>query len=143
MKPTLPSSSNSSSSSPSSGAGLGAGVLSYFSLFSSFSTLICCALPALLVSLGMGAVVAGTVSQFPSLIWLSENKDGVFVFAGSLLALNGFLLWKGRNAPCPIDPQLRMACIRGRKWSRIVYFFSLGLFAVGIFFGFLAVEIFA
>ncbi len=31
-----------------------AALLNYFSLFSSFSTLICCALPSVLVLLGMG-----------------------------------------------------------------------------------------
>ena len=39
------------------------------SLFTSFSTLICCALPALLVSIGAGATLAGIISNFPQLIF--------------------------------------------------------------------------
>ena len=35
-----------------------AALLNYFSLFGSFSTLICCALPSVLVLLGMGTAVA-------------------------------------------------------------------------------------
>ena len=38
-----------------------AGLLNYFSLFTSLSTLLCCALPSLLVLLGLGASVASTL----------------------------------------------------------------------------------
>ncbi len=113
-------------------------LLNYFMLFGSMSTLICCALPALLVSLGLGAVLAGLASNVPALIWISEHKIQVFVFSGAMLALNGFLLWKNRNAPCPIDPQLRDACISGRKTSRNIYLISLLIFAVGFFFAYVA-----
>ena len=117
-------------------------VITYFTLFGSMSTLICCALPALLVSLGLGAVMAGLASNVPGLMWVSENKVGVFVFAGSMLALNGFLLWRNRNAPCPIDPKLRDACIKGRRTSKNVYFISLAVFATGFFFAFIAPTLF-
>lgn len=109
-------------------------LLSYLTLFGSMSTLICCALPALLVSLGLGAVLAGLASDVPGLIWASENKLLLFGFSGVMLAGNGFLIWKNRNAPCPLDPKLREACISGRRITKIVYFISLGLFLIG--FGF-------
>ena len=112
--------------------------IAYFALFGSMSTLICCALPALLVSLGMGAVLVGLASSFPALIWVSEHKVQVFALAGTMLALNGFLLWKNRNAPCPIDPALRDTCIRGRRSARNIYFLSLFVFFVGFFFAYLA-----
>jgi len=98
------------------------GIVNYLTLFGSLSTLICCALPSLLVSLGLGAVMAGLASNVPGLIWVSEHKTGVFVFAGVMLFLNGLLLWRNRNAPCPIDPALRDTCIRGRKTSKYLYF---------------------
>ncbi|WP_374080007.1 hypothetical protein [Bdellovibrio bacteriovorus] len=110
----------------------------FLTLFSSTGTLICCALPALLVSLGMGAVLAGLAGNVPGLIWVSENKLTVFVFAGMMLSLNGFLLWRNRNAPCPIDPQLRDACISGRKFSARVYILSVLVFLTGFFFAFIA-----
>lgn len=112
--------------------------LNYFMLFGSMSTLICCALPALLVSLGLGAVMAGLATNVPGLIWASENKLWVFMFAGGMLTLNGVLLWVNRNAPCPVDLKLREACTRGRKASLRLYLFSLGVFAIGFFFAFLA-----
>jgi hypothetical protein len=55
------------------------------SLFTSAATLVCCALPALMVSLGMGAVLAGLVSDFPQLVWLSKHKIEVFGLAAVLL----------------------------------------------------------
>lgn len=112
--------------------------LNYLTLFSSTGTLICCALPALLVSLGLGAVMAGLAGNVPGLIWLSENKTIVFGFAGAMLMFNGLLIWRNRNAPCPIDPKLRDACISGRKFSLNIYFVSVGIFMIGSFFAFIA-----
>lgn len=117
-------------------------LINYFTLFGSMGTLVCCALPALLVSLGLGAVMAGLATNVPGLMWMSENKTGVFAFAAIMLAINGYLLWRGRNAPCPIDPKLRDACITGRKTSRRLYIFSLAVFATGFFFAYVAPRLF-
>lgn len=117
-------------------------VISFFSLFTSMGTLLCCALPAFLVSLGLGAVMAGLSSNVPGLIWVSERKVSVFIFAGIMLATNGFILWRNRNEPCPIDPALRDACITGRKISRNIYFGSLIIFLIGFFFSYIAPKIF-
>ena len=111
--------------------------INYFTLFGSMSTLICCALPALLVSLGLGAVLAGIASNVPALIWVSEHKIQVFVFSAAMLSLNGYMLWKNKDAPCPIDPKLRDACISGRKTSRNLYFISLGIFLIGFLFAYI------
>ena len=118
-------------------------LLNYFTLFSSMSTLICCALPSLLVSLGLGAVLAGLASNIPALIWVSEHKIQVFIFSGVMLLLNGFIIWKNKDAPCPIDPKLRDACIKGRKFSRNIFFISLTVFLIGFFFAFVAPNIFS
>lgn len=118
-------------------------LLNYFTLFSSMSTLICCALPSLLVSLGLGAVLAGLASNVPALIWVSEHKIQVFIVSGAMLLLNGFIIWKNKDAPCPIDPKLRDACIKGRKFSRNIFFISLTVFLIGFFFAFVAPNIFS
>jgi hypothetical protein len=113
--------------------------LNYATLFTSVSTLLCCALPALLVSLGMGAVLAGLASNIPGLIWVSEHKTAVFITAGLLLAGNGFIIWRNRNAPCPIDPKQRDACITGRTFSKNIYLISLGIYTIGFFFAYVAI----
>jgi hypothetical protein len=118
------------------------GLVNYLTLFSSTGTLLCCALPALLVSLGLGAVMAGLASHLPGLIWISENKIVVFSFAGFMLLMNGLLIWSARSAPCPVDPKLRDACISGRKFSRNIYFISVFIFSIGFFFAFIAPQIF-
>lgn len=116
--------------------------INYITLFSTTGTLICCALPTLLVSLGLGAAMAGLASKIPGLVWISEQKTEVFIFAAIMLALNAYLIWKNRNAPCPIDPALRDACISGRTFSRNIYFISVAIFLIGFFFAFLAPKIF-
>ena len=63
-----------------------AALLNYFSLFSSFSTLICCALPSVLVLLGMGSAVASLLSAAPWLVSLSRHKIWIFCIAGVLIA---------------------------------------------------------
>jgi len=63
-----------------------AALLNYFSLFSSFSTLICCALPSILVLLGLGTTVASLLSAAPWLVSLSRHKIWTFSIAGTLIA---------------------------------------------------------
>ena len=105
-------------------------------LLASSTTLICCVLPAVLVSIGAGAALVGLVSAFPQLVWLSEHKGLVFGIAGALLAISGVVLWRGRRLPCPADPALAASCMRLRRVSAVLYAVSAGLFAVGAIFAF-------
>lgn len=107
-------------------------------LFSSFGTLLCCALPALLVTIGAGAAVAGLVSAAPQLIWLSEHKVGLFIFAGVTLMASGVMRHLNRNAPCPVDPAKAQACERLRRFNAIIFYFSLTLYVTGFYFAFIA-----
>lgn len=116
-------------------------LLPYLSLFTSAGTLVCCALPALLVTIGAGAVLAGLVSAVPQLIWLSTYKIQVFVIAGLLLLVTGVMQWRMRNVPCPIDPDLAASCMRMRSINKWVFVFSLLIYAVGFFFAFVASRI--
>jgi hypothetical protein len=108
------------------------------SLFTSGSTLICCALPATLVAIGSAATLASLVSHFPQLIWISEHKGLVFGLAGAMLAIAGYLQWQARNAPCPADAALAEICAKTRKNALRIYWLSVGIFAVGAFFAFIA-----
>ena len=112
--------------------------LSLLSLFSSGGTLICCALPALLVSLGAGAVMASVVSSVPQIVWFSEHKLGVFIFAGVMLSISGFLQWKARSLACPSDKGLAELCNKTRVSSLNIYIFSVCVFLIGGFMAFLA-----
>ena len=105
-------------------------------LLASSGTLICCALPALLVALGAGAVLSSLVSALPQLVWISEHKNGVFLLAGTMLAAAGVAQWRARCSPCPLDPVLRDSCLRTRRLSAAVYTLSVALFAVGGWFAY-------
>jgi hypothetical protein len=111
-------------------------------LFGSTATLICCALPALLVALGMGAVVAGLVSTVPQITWLSENKPIVFGASGAIIAIAGWLQWRARNAPCPADPAAARACQRLRAASVVILAIAAIAWCIGAFFAFFAAQLF-
>ncbi len=113
-------------------------VVPSLTLFTSLSTLVCCALPALFVTLGAGATLAGIVSNVPQLTWFSEHKVALFTFSGIMLALGGILQYRARFEPCPIDPVLARACTRNRRISQTIYGISLVLFLTGAFFAFVA-----
>lgn len=111
---------------------------SLLSLFTSSGTLVCCALPALLVTLGAGAALSSLVSAVPQLVWLSEHKEAVFVVAALMLAIAGYMQWRARTLPCPTDTALAATCTRTRKFSLRMYFVSLAIFLTGGFFAFIA-----
>ncbi|BEI42543.1 MULTISPECIES: hypothetical protein [unclassified Polynucleobacter] len=112
-------------------------ISSVITLLASSSTLICCAIPALLVSLGAGAALASLVAVFPQIVWISEHKEVIFAISTFLMVLGGILQWRNRNAPCPIDPALRDTCLKTRKNSLRIYWFSLVLLLVGAWFAFI------
>ena len=116
-------------------------LLPSLSLFTSLGTLFCCALPALFVVLGAGAMLAGILSSAPFLIVLSKYKVLLFIISGLLMLLSGFLIWKSRNAPCPADPLKARACNRLRVASLVIYFLSVGIYAIGFFFAFIITKI--
>jgi len=116
---------------------LSSGVLSYLSLFSSFGTLLCCALPSLFVLVGLGATVASFLSAVPWLVTLSRHKTWVFALSGMLIA--GNLLYVYVAAPrlqqqggqCPVDaPE---ACVSAGRFSRSVLWVSAVIYGVGVF----------
>ena len=111
-------------------------VVAFLSLFTSLSTLLCCALPAAFVMLGLGATFAGLVGAVPQLIWVSEHKTPFFGFGALMLTIGGALQWHARKLACPVDPALAGACRTTRDWSSWVYFASVGLYLIGAGFAF-------
>lgn len=117
-------------------------ILPTLSLLTSVGTLVCCALPALLVTLGMGATLAGLIGVAPWITALSEYKTLIFIVAGVLIVLAALLQWRARNAPCPVDPLKAKACRQLRKASWITLGIATFFYMVGVFFAFVAVYIF-
>jgi hypothetical protein len=116
------------------------GGLTWLSLFVSAGTLVCCALPIVLVTLGFGAAVAVTTSAFPFLITLSQHKAWVFVFSGFILGVSGWPLYRpGRH--CPSDPELKELCDRALVLNRRIYWASVVVWSVGFFAAYLALPL--
>jgi hypothetical protein len=110
---------------------------SLVTLLASSGTLICCAIPALLVSIGAGAALASLVAIFPQIVWISEYKEIVFAISALLMIIGGVLQWRNRHAPCPVDPKLRDACLKTRKTSLRIYLASLLILIIGSWFAFI------
>jgi len=98
-------------------------------LFTTSSTLICCALPIALVSLGLGAVVASVASSAPWLIWLTQKKAWVFGITGLILLITAWALYRP-NRSCPADPKLGKYCTKAHKWNSIIYIISVILWGI-------------
>jgi hypothetical protein len=104
----------------------------FAALLASSTTLVCCVLPAVMVSLGAGAAVVGLITTFPQLIWLSEHKAAVFGIATALLVLSGLLLLWAHRLPCPLDSDLGRKCMRLRRIGARLYVVSVGLLILSI-----------
>jgi len=109
---------------------------SFISLFTSGGTIICCALPALLVSIGAGAALSSFISVFPQIVWLSIYKIPIFIGAFSMLLIAGYMQWQAKNMPCPADKQLAQQCSRARKVSLWIYCIAVVIFCIGLIFAF-------
>ncbi len=112
------------------------------SLFTSTGTLLCCALPALMVTLGAGAVLAGLVSAVPWLVFLSQYKVWTFTVAGVMLIFAGYMKYRARYLPCPAQPAQAKLCQKMRRVSNLIYGLSVLIYAIGFFFAFVAVHLF-
>ena len=113
------------------------GLLSYLSLFTSFGTLLCCALPSLLVLLGLGATVASFLSVVPWLVTMSHHKNWVFAVSGVMIASNFVYLYvmaphlQKRAGVCSADGL--DGCVQASRTSRVVLWISAILYCSGAF----------
>jgi len=106
-------------------------------LLTSLSTLICCTLPAIMITLGMGAALSSLTSNVPQLIWLSERKPFVFGSSFVLLSLAWLVRYLTRNMSCPADPVLAKSCTRLRRLGGWVLYAGFTVWAIGAFSAFI------
>ena len=107
-------------------------------LFASTSTLICCALPALLVAIGATGALVSLFSNIPFLITISENKEIVFIISGLLIITAFWTQRKDEIDSCELDDTLMMSCNNLKKINKIMLYSSLFIYLVGLFFAFFA-----
>jgi len=121
-----------------------ASLLNYFSLFSSFSTLLCCALPSVLVLLGMGTAVVSVLSAAPWLVSLSRHKAWTFNLAGLLIAASFVMTYAvvpriRSGAACAADGA--ETCSEVSRLSRWVLWISVLIWSAGFFVAYLLAPI--
>ena len=110
-------------------------LLGYFSLFTSVGTLLCCALPSLLVLAGLGASVASTLSAMPWLVTLSRHKQWTFAATGILIGLSFlntyYVAPRVKAKAC--SPDNPPACEDASKLSKVLLWVSATIYVVGFF----------
>ena len=114
--------------------------LGWLALFTSLGTLLCCALPILLVLMGFGAVVATVTYQLPWLVTLTEQKLWLFSISGGILAACAWVIWK-QPATCPTDPSLAELCQQAKRWNRHLFWGALAIWGVGFSAAYLALPL--
>ena len=120
---------------------LGRGRWGWLVLFTSSSTLICCALPILLVSLGLGAVSASLFSALPFLMTVAQYKSLVFTLSAAMLGVAFWAVYRP-NRSCPTEPELAAQCQRADSFNKKVVWFSIGLWLIGFSAAYLALPLY-
>ena len=108
-------------------------------LFTSLTTLVCCALPALFITIGMGATLASLIGFIPLITKVSDYKIIIFVVSAIIIIFGFLILWNSRNYSCPTDPIKAYYCKILRKLSWTILFLSLAIFLLGGFYAFFAI----
>lgn len=107
--------------------------LSWLTLFITSGTLLCCALPIILVSMGYGAVVASLNYNIPGLLSLAENKFWALSLSTLLLLFLAWVIWRP-NQSCPADKKLAVYCHKTKRWNKRVFWLSITIWMIGFFF---------
>ncbi len=110
-------------------------------LFTSSTTLVCCALPILLVTLGLGAVSASLFANLPLLVTLAQYKAWMFTGSVAVLLVTAWLLFRPGRA-CPTDPELAEQCDNAHRWNIRFLGASVVIWVVGFAAAYLALPIY-
>ena len=105
----------------------------WLTLFTTSGTLLCCALPILLVSLGLGSVVASMNYNIPGMFWLAQHKYWTIALSACMLAFLAWMIWRPTQS-CPTDPELARYCETSKKWNKRIFWLSVIIWSTGFFF---------
>ena len=113
---------------------------SFFALFTSTGTLICCALPAAVAAFAGGAAVTSMVSTFPWMVTLSAQKEWIFLGAAVMLTISGVLIYrpKGKVA-CSVTGG--EGCEVAGRFTKVMFWASASIYTIGVFFAYALVPI--
>ena len=117
--------------------GAGEVVSAYASLFVSVTTLICCALPALLVLLGFGVTAVLTFfTAVPGWEKLGQYTMPFFAAGALVLSLGFYFAYRkapGQSDVCEIPAGGgESACSTATRWNRRILWLSLSLYLIAL-----------
>ncbi|WP_019029992.1 hypothetical protein [Colwellia piezophila] len=104
----------------------------WITLFVASGTLLCCALPILLVTLGFGAVVASLNYNIPGLLFLAEHKLWTLTIAAVILIVLAWIIWRP-NQYCPVESDLAALCKKSKRLNKRIFWLSLMIWFIGLF----------
>jgi mercuric ion transport protein len=113
-------------------------ILPFFGLFTSLATIMCCALPIILVTLGMGVVFANLTANFPFITWLAMKSLYLFIVAIFLLLAGGYFIFL-RPQTCPADKKLAQICNKTKKFNKITWWLSVVILVISFFFKYILI----
>lgn len=111
-----------------------------FSFLLSTATLLCCTLPILLITLGLGTTLAAITSQWTVLPLLSAHKFWIFFISGIILLIADIVANRPQTS-CPVDPEQAKKCMRVRQFHKTLFWSAVTLWAIGFFSAYLAVPV--
>jgi len=113
---------------------------SVLTLVLSGGTLLCCALPILLIALGLSGAVVFLTNALPWLVALSQHKVWIFAISGIYLLFTAWLIYRPERA-CPADPELARLCARADRLNRGIFWVGTAIYAIGFIVSYLLLPI--
>lgn len=113
-------------------------LLPFFGLFTSISTILCCALPIILVTLGMGAVFANLTASFPAITWLATKAIYLFVITTIIVLISGYFIFI-KPQTCPSDKKLADICKKSKKFNKVIWYLSVIIVIISFFFKYILI----
>ncbi|MEX0647477.1 MAG: hypothetical protein WEA56_10060 [Balneolaceae bacterium] len=105
---------------------------SFLALFTSTGTLICCAIPALVVAVAGGSALVSLLSSFPWLVTLSKYSLWIFLIAGIMIVFSGILIFRPKGSvACTISGG--NGCNVAGRFQKIMFWISAIIYSIGLF----------
>jgi mercuric ion transport protein len=113
-------------------------LLTFLALFTSISTIFCCALPIILVLLGMGVIFANLTTSFPLINSLAEQSFYLFISSFILLLISGYFVFIKAQI-CPVKQKLATICNKSKKINKIIWWLSSIILLISFIFKYILI----
>ena len=101
-------------------------------LIANGGVMLCCVLPAILVSLGLGSTLVTFLDNYPIFIEITKHKAYIFIGVFILLVINGVLIYRSQNQVCEID-EISKECDEVKSASKGIYIFSVIVYFISLY----------